>query len=1172
MPFSYANPTSGPSAGAIGWFNFENLVLNPGGSASGLTGTLNDGTIVTFDISLALDSGTARPFTAVTVPTFPTANFGVTGYTGLTGNVALAGNLIPQPTVSTITISNIVVTDASLNPIPNYTVILADAERTNLGEQLQWQSNGGGWKLLATLGANPPTLTGLGTQTAVITGNNLVEASAYVLTAQTPTQVAITVTNAIDSRQGVSIGFATTRLRVQKNVAARIDSTDQFVLNINGTPASQATTTGNVNGIQTQVADIYAIPDNIYTVNESIAPGSGSTLADYIQTVSAANSTPAGSVPPTGTLPINFTPALGDNVIYTILNAAPETFSKTVDKAFANLGDILTYTITVDNPNNFAVNNVLVTDPLPIGTTYIGNLSVSAPFTGTDPQTGLTITTIAPNSFVTISYQVQVNSDTSVSTPIANVANVSVPDGTSGVTNVVTTQVNTAFVTANKMVDKAFATTGDVLTYTIMLNNAGNVPANNVIITDAIPTGTTFVPGSVTGATGAPPNLTLIGSIGAGQTRTVTFQVQVGDTVPNPNPVPNSASAAYTYTVDPANPNGASGTAQSNTPTTLINTADITTTKTVSQAFANAGDVLTYTLVLQNNGNTAANNVAITDAIPAGTTFVPGSVTGAIGTPPNLTLANPIPAGGSATVTFQVLVGNTVPTPNPLSNTANSTFTFTIDPANPDGATGTSASNAATTQVNIASITTNKIVDKAFANIGDVLTYTLVLQNTGNTPANNVVITDNIPAGTSYIGGSLTGATGMPPTITLLNPIPAGGNATVSFQVLVGNTIPVTNPVPNSASVAFTYTVNPANPDGANGTDNSNTVTTQINNASIISVKTADKAFANVGDTITYTITLQNTGNVPANSVVLTDAIPAGTTFVTGSLTGATGTPPTLTLISPVPAGGIATVTFQVKVNTIPSTNPLPNTANAAFVYTVNPVDPNAVSGTSASNTVDVQVNNATLAIEKSTDKSISYLGDTITYQLAITNKGNVPANNVVINDVIVPGTDYIPGTLTVNVPFTGTPATGIQLTNPVAPGQMIAISFQAKVATMPLPNPIVNKATVNYTYTVDPANPNGVTATATSNAVDSIVFRNNYTQQINDLIESVALEQAALAAIANSEGAKIQKMVALGTVTTQELLCLNSSVASMLDSISLLEAILKQKLNVVDCQINGTC
>lgn len=65
----------------------------------------------------------------------------------------------------------------------------------------------------------------------------------------------------------------------------------------------------------------------------------------------------------------------------------------------------------------------------------------------------------------------------------------------------------------------------------------------------------------------------------------------------------------------------------------------------------------------------------------------------------------------------------------------------------------------------------------------------------------------------------------------------------------------------------------------------------------------------------------------------------------------------------------------------------------------------------------------------------------------------------------------------------------------------------------------------------------------------------------------SVALEEAALV---NAEGAKIQIMAAMNGVSTQTLLGLNQSVADMMDSIAMLEAVLKQKLGIPVCQIEG--
>lgn len=1170
MSLSYANPTSGPSAGGIGWYNFGSLDISPGQTFTGLTGTLNDGTIVTFDLSAQLVSGTSFSFVATPVPTYPGAAFGVIGYTGIAGVATMDSTLTTAPGAVSLTFSNITLTNPD-GPVTNYTVVVADAETTGLTEQWIWNTNGGNWQQLTLLSGPPQILTGLGTQTATITGT-INSAGAYVLTTQNPTQVVLTNNAPALSRQAIAIGFATTRVTLQKNISGRADPADQFQLNVTGTPSGTATTTGASSGIQTQVIDIFAIPGNSYVINEAMAPGSVSLLTDYTQVVSAANSTPAGSIPPTGNLPITFTPALGDDVTYTILNVAPEEFTKTVDKDFADIGEILTYTIAVQNPNNFALNNVLVTDATPAGTTYVGNIIASDAYTGTNLATGITFTSIPANTTATISWQVQVNSLPPVPTPIPNVGNVTVPGGTSGSTNVVTTQVNTAYVTVNKVSNLAFAKPGDIITYTLMLMNAGNVAANNVVLTDAIPAGTTFVPGSVTGATGTPPTLTLTSPISASGTATVTFQVKVDATIPNPNPLVNSTSVAYTYTVDPANPNGVSGARNSNSVETQVNGAIVETTKVADLAYVAPGDIITYTLTLTNSGNVDANSVVLTDAIPVGTTFVPGSLIGATGTPPTLTLNTPIVAGSSTTVTFQVQVGTTIPVPNPLVNTATANFTYTVDPANPNGITGTSTSDSANTQVNGAVVSTVKMVDKAYAEPGDVLTYALTLTNSGNEPANNVVITDAIPAGTTFVAGSITGATGTPPMLTLLNSIPAGGAITVTFQVLVGNTIPAVNPIPNSASVAFTFTTDPAQPNGRTGSSDSNVVTTQINSAIVAATKTADLAFANVGDTVTYTITLTNSGNVAANNVVLTDAIPAGTTFVPGSLVGATGTPPTLTLTNPIAANGTATITFDVLIgNSLPGSNPLENSVVATFTYMVNPAEPNSVSGTAIGGPAITQVNTAKLVITKSADKFISYINDIITYQISVKNTGNVSADNIVLTDLLPTGVSYVAGSLVVSVPYSGTLDSGLSLTSSIASEQIITLSFKAKVDAMPNPNPISNKVTATYVYTVDPTFPDAVAATANSNVVNTIVFRYNFGQQISDLVESVALEQASLAAIANAEGAKIQKMVAINSITSQELLCLNKSVSDMMDSITMLEAVLKQKLNTVDCQINGT-
>lgn len=79
----------------------------------------------------------------------------------------------------------------------------------------------------------------------------------------------------------------------------------------------------------------------------------------------------------------------------------------------------------------------------------------------------------------------------------------------------------------------------------------------------------------------------------------------------------------------------------------------------------------------------------------------------------------------------------------------------------------------------------------------------------------------------------------------------------------------------------------------------------------------------------------------------------------------------------------------------------------------------------------------------------------------------------------------------------------------------------------------------------------------------------------VTDIIQSVALEQAALAHILNAEGEKIQKVVAMDNATTDTLMDVNKSVRSMVESISRLEMIFQSKLSLFEeclCECNSEC
>ncbi len=73
-----------------------------------------------------------------------------------------------------------------------------------------------------------------------------------------------------------------------------------------------------------------------------------------------------------------------------------------------------------------------------------------------------------------------------------------------------------------------------------------------------------------------------------------------------------------------------------------------------------------------------------------------------------------------------------------------------------------------------------------------------------------------------------------------------------------------------------------------------------------------------------------------------------------------------------------------------------------------------------------------------------------------------------------------------------------------------------------------------------------------------------SHCQAINDLLESIALQEAGLAHIINAEGEKIQTALELPDVTIADLIAINESVADTLIKVIKLEMVLEFKLEEV--------
>jgi uncharacterized repeat protein (TIGR01451 family) len=200
-----------------------------------------------------------------------------------------------------------------------------------------------------------------------------------------------------------------------------------------------------------------------------------------------------------------------------------------------------------------------------------------------------------------------------------------------------------------------------------------------------------------------------------------------------------------------------------------------------------------------------------------------------------------------------------------------------------------------------------------------------------------VVVTDTLPATQTFVSATNSGTYNATTRVVTwsLGTLTAGSSTSLGLTVTIAPSATVS--VSNKAVVTSAAT----DPNLAN---NSSTVTTTLSQVADVTVsKTTGQTTALVGDTITYTITVDNsTGPSDASTVKVTDVLPAALTFV--SAVSATGTPTynngqrTLTwTVGTLAAGGTATLTLKAiaavagsvsNIATVSSTTPDPNTAN----------------------------------------------------------------------------------------------------------------------------------------------------------------------------------------------------------------------------------------------------
>ena len=271
---------------------------------------------------------------------------------------------------------------------------------------------------------------------------------------------------------------------------------------------------------------------------------------------------------------------------------------------------------------------------------------------------------------------------------------------------------------------------------------------------------------------------------------------------------------------------------------------------------AQKGETITYVIKITNKGNEDTNGIRTIDSIPEGTEFASISEGGALNNDGKIVWKNDIKAGKTVTVSFKVVV--TADSIDLINNIAKVNGEET-----PETKTPVITANKTAQVVTI--VDKEEVLENRDAKVGETIRYTITAKNTTEVDG-TTVIKDSIPDGTSFVDGTITEKGNFDKengTITWNNVVvPAKGEVSVSFDVVVNEKTTageVVKSVSNTATIGNTPTEE---------------VETKV--ANITGEKKVSSDVANVGDTLTYTIKLINSGNGDGK-VTVTDAIPEGT-------------------------------------------------------------------------------------------------------------------------------------------------------------------------------------------------------------------------------------------------------------------------------------------------------
>ena len=534
---------------------------------------------------------------------------------------------------------------------------------------------------------------------------------------------------------------------------------------------------------------------------------------------------------------------------------------------------------------------------------------------------------------------------------------------------------------------------------------------------------------------------------------------------------------------------------------------DLELDKSVDVTSGEAGDIVTWTIEVTNNPDTAqqaATGVQIQDVLPDGVRINGINVQltdGSFSFSSHVwRLSDPLEPGETETLTIETVIEDSVAPGDVLVNTAQVIAADQDDvdstPNNDDGdQSEDDEANASLTIVGLEQIDLElvKLANTRVANTGDTVIWTVIVGNNeqnATTAATGVTIDDVLPTGVSFVSATPSGnGTFADNTWSLVDPLVPGSTASLSLVTTIDANVPGGTTLTNTAFVA---TANETDVDSTPGDDNlaeDDAYQADVFVPAVIDLevqKVVDATIVEGGDLVTWTVTVTNNAdnaNAAATDVTLTDVVPSGVTVVSATPSGSgTLVGDSWTLVDPLAPGGIATLTLVTSVDDGLSGGEV--LTNIAYVATANETDVDSTPGDD--NLAEDDADAASITVKELIDLELTKITvpivnapvDRVQWQLTLTNTSdaNTDATSVVVQDALPSGvtvldastsgdSEYADGTWTIN--------------QAIAPGESLTLTLLAAIdSNLPGGSVLTNVAEVVAADQMDidsaPANDDG--------------------------------------------------------------------------------------------------